>query len=213
MFIIDKSLYNHVYSLLEEVIRVMILATNNVGKLREIKKILEDFEIISLKEAGIDHEVEEDQDSFYGNASKKAREIYEISKIPTIADDSGLCVDAFDGWPGVYTARFLGEGSTREERNQAILDRLSETKGIDRKARVMCYLVYYDGEVEVVGIGELIGKIALKARGENGFGFDDIFELENGKTLAELSPEEKNVVSARYLATLDLKEKLKVLKK
>ena len=190
----------------------MILATNNIGKLREIKKILEDFDIVSLKEAGIDHEVEEDQDSFYGNASK-AYEIYEISKIPTIADDSGLCVDAFNGWPGVYTARFLGEDSTREERNQAILNRFIDSKVQDRTARVMCYLVYYDGKTEVVGIGELVGKIALKSRGEGGFGFDNIFELENGKTLAELSPEEKNKVSARYLATLDLKEKLKVLKK
>ena len=191
----------------------MILATNNIGKLREIKKILEDFDIVSLKEAGIDHEVEEDQDSFYGNASKKAYEIYEISKIPTIADDSGLCVDAFNGWPGVYTARFLGEDSTREERNQAILNRFIDSKVQDRTARVMCYLVYYDGKTEVVGIGELVGKIALKSRGEGGFGFDNIFELENGKTLAELSPEEKNKVSARYLATLDLKEKLKVIKK
>ena len=191
----------------------MILATNNIGKLREIKKILEDFDIVSLKEAGIDHEVEEDQDSFYGNASKKAYEIYEISKIPTIADDSGLCVDAFIGWPGVYTAIFLGEDSTREERNQAILNRFIDSKVQDRTARVMCYLVYYDGKTEVVGIGELVGKIALKSRGEGGFGFDNIFELENGKTLAELSPEEKNKVSARYLATLDLKEKLKVLKK
>lgn len=189
----------------------MILATNNVGKLKEIKKILEDFQIVSLKEAGISHEVEEDQDSFYGNASKKAREIYSLSLQPTIADDSGLCVDVLDGFPGVYTARFLGENSTREERNQAILDRLNGTT--DRTARVMCYLVYYDGNVEVVGIGELVGKIALEPRGENGFGFDDIFELENGKTLAELSEEEKNMVSARYLATVDLKEKLKVLKK
>ena len=130
----------------------MILATNNIGKLREIKKILEDFDIVSLKEAGIDHEVEEDQDSFYGNASKKAYEIYEISKIPTIADDSGLCVDAFNGWPGVYTARFLGEDSTREERNQAILNRFIDSKVQDRTARVMCYLVYYDGKTEVVGL-------------------------------------------------------------
>lgn len=77
----------------------------------------------------------------------------------------------------------------------------------------MCYLVYYDGEVEVVGVGELVGKIAQESRGQDGFGFDDIFELESGKTLAELSPKEKNEVSARYLATLDLKEKLKVLRK
>lgn len=191
----------------------MILATNNIGKLKEMKKILADFEIISLKEAGIIHEVEEDQDSFYGNASKKAREIYEISKIPTIADDSGLCVDAFNGWPGVYTARFLGEKSTKEERNQAILERLAHSRKTDRTARVMCYLVYYDGKAEIVGVGELVGKIAQEARGKEGFGFDEIFELENGKTLAELSPEEKNKISARYLATLDLKEKLKVFKK
>ncbi|MCI9234243.1 MAG: RdgB/HAM1 family non-canonical purine NTP pyrophosphatase [Bacilli bacterium] len=191
----------------------MIFATNNVGKLKEVKEILKEFEIVSLTEAGIEHEVEEDQDSFHGNASKKAREIYEISKVPTVADDSGLCIDSFDGWPGVYTARFLGEKSTKEERNQAILDRFSTSKCQDRTARVICYLVYYDGEVEIVGIGELVGKIAHQARGKNGFGFDDIFELENGKTLAELSSEEKNEVSARYLATLDLKQKLKVLRK
>ena len=189
----------------------MIFASNNIGKLREIRTILEEFQIQSLKEAGITHEVEEDQDSFYGNAFKKAQEIYEISKIPTIADDSGICIDALGSWPGVYTARFLGETATQIERNEEILKRLLECS--DRTARVICYLVYYDGIEIAVGKGELIGKIALEERGYNGFGFDNIFELENGKTLAELSTKEKNQMSARYLAALDLKEKLKVLKK
>lgn len=192
---------------------IMILATNNEGKLKEIKKILNEFDIISLKEASVYHEVEEDQDSFYGNASKKAREIYQITKTPTIADDSGICIDAFNGWPGVYSDRFLGSNATKEQRNQAILQKFIDTKVQDRTARVMCYLVYYDGTNEIVGIGELVGKIAFKPIGDRGFGFDDIFELENGLTLAQLIEEEKNKISARYLAAVDLKEKLKSLDK
>lgn len=187
----------------------MILATNNEGKLKEIKKILNDFDIVSLKEASIHHEVEEDQDSFYGNASKKAKEIYQITKTPTIADDSGICIDAFDGWPGVYSDRFLGPNSSKEERNQAILQKFIDTKIQNRTARVICYLVYYDGTNEIVSIGELVGKITFKPIGDNGFGFDDIFELENGLTLAQLTEEEKNQTSARYLAAIDLKRKLK----
>lgn len=190
---------------------MMIFASNNIGKLREIRTILEEFQIQSLKEAGINYEVEEDQDSFYGNALKKAKEIYEISKIPTIADDSGICIETLNDWPGVYTARFLGEKTTQKQRNEAILNRLLECN--NRIARVICYLVYYDGLETIVGKGELVGKIAQEERGSNGFGFDSIFELENGKTLAELSTEEKNVMSARYLAALDLKEKLKILKR
>jgi XTP/dITP diphosphohydrolase len=87
----------------------MIFASNNKGKLNEIKSIFPEEEILSLKEAQIDIDVEENQDSFYGNALKKAKEIYELAKIPVIADDSGLCINAFDGWPGVLTHRFAGE--------------------------------------------------------------------------------------------------------
>lgn len=184
----------------------MIFASNNKGKLREVKAIFEDYEVKSLAEAGINIEVEEDQDSFYGNALKKAKEIYEIAKEPVVADDSGLCIDVYEGWPGVLTHRFMGEEATDDDRNNAILNKMKEES--NREAKVVCNLVYYDGKDIVVGEGVLNGNISNERRGSNGFGFDDIFELENGKTLAELSSEEKNEVSARYLAAIDLKEKL-----
>ncbi len=184
----------------------MIFATNNSGKIREIKDIL-DMDIKSLKEANINIEIEEDQESFYGNAYKKAREIYEITKEGVIADDSGLCITALDGFPSVLTHRFLGENATDEERNLALIKKLEGIE--DRSAEVVCNLVYYDGTRTLVGEGIIKGKIVLSPRGENGFGFDSIFELDNGKTLAQLTLEEKNKVSARFLAALDLKKKMK----
>ena len=184
----------------------MIVATNNQGKLREIKEIFNDMELKTLKEAGIFIEVEEDQDTFYGNALKKAKEIYELSHEATISDDSGLCVNCLNDWPGVLTHRFLGEDKTDRERNLAIIERCNELD--DRSAKVVCNIVYYnDGEI-IVGEGIINGYISKEVRGENGFGFDEIFELENGKTLAELTPEEKNNLSARSLALKDLKDKL-----
>ncbi|MDE5888598.1 MAG: RdgB/HAM1 family non-canonical purine NTP pyrophosphatase [Bacilli bacterium] len=183
----------------------MIFDSNNKGKLREIKDIFDEYDVKSLSEAGIDIDVEEDQDSFYGNALKKAKEIYEIAKEPVVADDSGLCIDAFNGWPGVLTHRFMGEDANDDDRNNAILEKM---KGNDRTAKVVCNLVYYDGTDIIVGEGVLSGRIPETRRGLNGFGFDDVFELEDGRTLAELTSEEKNKISARYLAAIDLKNKL-----
>jgi XTP/dITP diphosphohydrolase len=187
----------------------MIFASNNKGKLNEIKSIFSEDEILSLKEAKIDIDVEENQDSFYGNALKKAKEIYELAKIPVIADDSGLCINAFDGWPGVLTHRFAGEEATDEERNEILVKKIEKEN--DKTAKVVCNLVYYDGTNIVVGEGIINGQIT-EPRGKNGFGFDPIFELPNNYTLAELSSEEKNKCSARYIAAKDLKNKLKELK-
>lgn len=184
----------------------MVLASNNKGKLREIKGIFNDLEIKTLKELNIDVEVEEDQETFYGNALKKAKEIYELTKEATISDDSGLCIDELNDWPGVLTHRFLGENKTDRERNLAIIEKCKDLN--NRNAKVVCNIVYYENGKIVVGEGIIKGKISLEPRGENGFGFDEIFELENGKTLAELTPEEKNSVSARALALQDLKNKL-----
>lgn len=184
----------------------MIFASNNKGKITELKSIFNNEEIISLKEANIDIEVEEDADTFYGNALKKAKEIYEIAKVPVLADDSGLCIEALNDWPGVLTHRFAGEKATEEERNNIILEKLKNEK--NKKAKVICNLVYYDGVNIIVGEGILPGNIT-EPRGENGFGFDPIFELNSKKTLAELTKEEKNKQSARYLAAKDLKNKLK----
>ena len=186
----------------------MILATNNEGKLREIKKILSDFEIVSIKEYGIEIDVVEDEDTFIGNALKKAKEVYEISKETTIADDSGLCIDILDNWPGVLTHRFLGEDASDLDRNNAILEKMKELTGEKRNAKVVCNLVYYDGNQTIIGEVIIKGKISLERRGDNGFGFDEIFELDNGKTLAELSTDEKNEIRARALAAEDLKRKM-----
>lgn len=185
----------------------MIFASNNKGKLLEIKTIFKEYEIYSLKEKEIDIDVVEDEDTFYGNALKKAKEIYEISGEPVIADDSGLCITALNDFPGVLTHRFLGENATDEERNYEIIRRVNEIS--DRSAKVVCNLVYYDGNNILVGEGILHGKIADKPRGENGFGFDPIFELEDGKTLAEITGEEKNKLSARHLAAVNLADALK----
>ena len=185
----------------------MVLATNNKGKLREIRDIFSDYEILSLSDIDLSIDVLEDQDSFLGNATKKAKEVYSITGQSSLADDSGLCLDAFDGWPGVMTHRFLGDDSTDKERNLAIIEKCNSVS--NRDASVVCQLVYYDSlGTPIVGTGILQGKITSSPRGENGFGFDSIFELSNGKTLAELSPDEKNQCSARSLAAIDLKQKL-----
>lgn len=184
----------------------MIIATNNNGKLKEFKKIFNEYEISSLKEKKIDVEVLEDQDTFLGNARKKAKEIYEISHEATIADDSGLCIHSLNGFPGVMTHRFLGEEATDRMRNEYLIQEVNKYE--DRSAQVICSLVYYDGDKFIEAEGVLDGFISTECRGTNGFGFDEIFELPNGLTLAELSPEEKNEVSARSLAIKNLKEKL-----
>ena len=186
----------------------IVVATNNQGKLKEIKEILQGYILRSLEEMNCHIEVLEDQDTFEGNAKKKAKEISEQLHMPCIADDSGLCIDIYDGWPGVHTARFLGENATGKERNQYILKKMKNLKGIDRKARVKCCVTYYENGNHVVGKGEIQGKIAENPRGDNGFGFDEIFELEDGRTYAELSKEEKNQISHRRLALQDLLEKL-----
>lgn len=186
----------------------VIVATNNEGKLKEIKEILKDYQLLSLKDINCKVEVEEDKDTFEGNSLKKAQEISEILQMPCIADDSGLCIDIYDGWPGVHTARFLGENATAKERNQYILEKMKDLKGEDRKASVKCCITYYENGNYVVGKGEILGRIAENPRGDNGFGFDEIFELEDGRTFAELSKEEKNQISHRRLALQDLLEKL-----
>ncbi len=187
----------------------MIFASNNQGKLKEIKNIFNESEVKSLAEAGIDIDVIEDADSFYGNALKKAKEIYEITKNPVIADDSGLCLDAYNGWPGVLTHRFAGENVSDEERNTILVEKVLDK---NNEAQVICNLVYYDGNDIIVGEGIIKG-IIVSPRGTNGFGFDSIFELASGQTLAELTSEQKNKCSARYLAAIDLKKKLETRNK
>lgn len=188
----------------------MIIATNNKGKIEEIKKILKDDTVFSLKEKNIMIDVEEDKNSFLENAEKKAIEIYNIAKEETIADDSGLCINCLNDFPGVMTHRFLGENATDRMRNEYLINEVNKYE--DRSAQVVCNIVYYDGKKKIIGEGILNGFISKECRGNNGFGFDEIFELSSGLTLAEISSDEKNKISARSLAIKDLEEKLKTYK-
>ena len=186
----------------------IIVATNNKGKLKEIREILTDYELLSLEEVGINVKVEEDENTFRGNSLKKANEIFKVANIPCIADDSGLCIDVFDGWPGVETARFLENKASQEDRNKYILEKMKDKSGEERNAKVVCDIAYVDNENTTVVEGIIEGKISKEERGSNGFGFDSIFELEDGRTLAELSEKEKNDISSRRIALEKLKDKL-----
>lgn len=186
----------------------ILIATNNQGKVKEIKEILKDYKLLTLKDVNCQIEVEEDGKTFEENAIKKAREISKITNLPCIADDSGICIEILDNWPGVHTARFLGKEATAQERNQAILDRLKDKHGTERNVKFVCVIAYASNDKVFTTKGEISGKIANKPKGKNGFGFDSIFELDSGKTLAELTDKEKNNLSSRKLALEKLKEKL-----
>lgn len=186
----------------------ILVATNNQGKLKEIKDILKDYELLTLKDINYEIEVNEDQETFEENAKKKAKETAELTNMPCIADDSGLCIEAFGGWPGVKTDRFLGENATPTQKNKAILEKMKDLKERERKAKVVCVVAYYENGEFITAKGEIEGKIAKEPRGDNGFGFDPIFELENGITYAELSKEEKNAISHRKKALENLEKQL-----
>lgn len=186
----------------------IIVATNNWGKLKEIRAILDNYEVISLKDLNLSIDIVEDGKTFEENALKKAREVFKITKIPAIADDSGLCINVLEGFPGINTARFLGNNASDNDRNNYILEKLKDKKELERKAEVVCDIAYVDEKNEYVVEGVIKGKIACKKRGNNGFGFDPIFELDNGKTLAELEEYEKNNVSSRKIALEKLKNLL-----
>ena len=181
--------------------KTIILATNNTNKVREFRAMLAggDIEVLPLKEAGIDADIEETGNTFEENALIKARAICKMTGKPALADDSGLCVDYLDGAPGVYSSRFMGEDTPYSEKNAAIIEKLSGVDGDERTAAFKCCmaLVMPDGR-EFVTSGEMKGIIADKPAGENGFGYDPIVFLpEYGRTSAQLSPDEKNAISHR----------------
>ncbi len=193
----------------------LIIASNNAHKIQEIKEILSsDFDsILSLREAGITHETVEDGETFAENALKKAREIADISGCASLADDSGLCVNALDGAPGIYSARFAGEHTGAEsdtKNNRLLLEKLAGKE--DRGAYFACFmaLVYPDGR-EIVADGYMRGSITDSPRGERGFGYDPLF-IPNGesRTVAEMSEEEKNSISHRGAALKNLLTKIQL---
>ena len=185
----------------------LIIASGNKGKIKEAQEILNDYNIIPMEYYDLNIEVEEDQDTSEGNAIKKAETISKILEgRKCLADDSGIYIDYLDGFPGVHTKRWFN--GTEAERNLAILEKLKGVPQEKRNVKFKAAVAISDGTHTISAVGELEGKIAEVPRGKNGFGFDEIFELSNGKTLAELTPEEKNEISARKIALEMLKEKL-----
>lgn len=181
----------------------IVFATHNKDKLREIKEILEGLEITVLCADDFPGfpETIEDGRTFAENALKKAREFSKNTNYPALADDSGICVDALDGAPGIFSARFAGEDCTYDDNNRKLLALLDGVPKENRKAHFICTsALVFPNEKEFLTVGRLDGTIAFSPRGSNGFGYDPVFELPNGKTLAELSPKEKNSISHRGIA-------------
>lgn len=188
----------------------LIIASNNQHKLEEIKAILggKFDKILSLREAGIEHETVEDGQSFMENALKKAREIAEISGKCALADDSGLCVDALDGAPGIYSARFSGVHGDDAANNRLLLQKLEGVTDRSAHFTSAVALVWPDGH-HLEAEGYLHGVIGLEPKGSNGFGYDPLlFIPERGMTAAQLSAEEKNSISHRYNALQNLLVKM-----
>ena len=188
-----------------------IIATNNQKKLKELERILNPLGInaVSAKDEGISlDDVEETGTTFAENAFLKAEAAFKKTGLPSVADDSGLCVDALDGRPGIYSARYAGENATDSDKNNKLLSELKYVPEKDRTAHFTCAIccILPNGEkIEVEGICE--GSIAFEPHGNGGFGYDPIFKYGD-KSYAELSSEEKDAISHRGKALRKLKAEL-----
>lgn len=191
----------------------IIVATGNAGKMKEFKEVLGDLDadIVSMKEAGIEEEVEENGTTFEENALIKARAIAgKATDAIVLADDSGLEIDYLNKEPGIYSARYLGHDTSYDYKNKVILEKLKDVPKEQRSARFVCALaaVFPDGK-EVVKRATIEGEIGYEIAGENGFGYDPIFFVpEYGVTTAELTMEQKNAISHRGKALRMIKEEL-----
>jgi len=193
----------------------LLIATSNPGKIREYRFLLEGlgYQITTLTEEGIAKVVTESGNTYEQNARLKAITYAKLSQLTTLADDSGLEVDALNGEPGVKSARFAGEAATDAEKVNFILAKLNGVPWERRTARFKCVIAIASpgGRAEIC-YGECHGMIAFEAKGENGFGYDPIFSLpEIGKTMAELHPEMKNQISHRARASQKARQVLKQL--
>ena len=190
----------------------IILATGNEWKMKEIRMILADLgmEILSMKEAKVQLEIEENGSTFGENAEIKAQAVWNITKDIVLADDSGLAVDYLNGEPGVYSARYM-EGASYEVKNRTIIERLKDAKEEERTARFVCAIAAVLPDGSVLHTEECVeGLIAHEPAGTNGFGYDPIFYLpEYGKTSAQIPLEKKNEISHRGKALEAMKLKLK----
>lgn len=183
----------------------LLLATANAGKLRELREMLGDLETRSLRDAGID-DLDEPYDDFVANATAKASEAARRTGLPCLADDSGLCVDALDGAPGVFSARFSGRHGDNAANRALLLERLRDVPDGRRGARFRCVLALADpagplgGRVIVVQ-GDCAGRILWAPRGDGGFGYDPLFAPHgHALSMAEIEPELKNSLSHRGVA-------------
>ncbi len=185
----------------------IVLASGNKGKLAEFRAMLDGYNVLSPHELNIEFDVEETGSTFYDNALIKARALFELSGLPALADDSGLCVDALGGAPGVFSARYSG-GSDKDNNNKL----LSELKGkTNRSAHFESCIVYYDGKEIISAVGKTYGVIADSECGCGGFGYDPLFISDDlGKTFGEATETEKNLVSHRARALAALKDELEL---
>ena len=199
----------------------IVFATGNKDKMKEIRRILGGLgaEILSMREAGVEEDVEENGSTFSENARIKADAIYKalLQKDPeaaagtvVLADDSGLEIDYLGGEPGIYSARYLGKDTPYTEKNRIILERLEGVRDEERTARFVCAIAAaLPGGRGLDTVGKMEGRIGYSIAGENGFGYDPIFFLpEYGKTSAEISPDEKNAISHRGKALRAMAELL-----
>lgn len=193
----------------------IVFATGNAGKIREIREILADLslEVVSMRDAGISADIEENGTTYEENALIKARGVAAFTGPDDIvmADDSGLEIDNLGGEPGVYSARYLGETTPYSIKNRNLIERLAGVPDEQRTARFVCAIaaVLPDGR-ELQTRGTIEGRIGYEEKGKGGFGYDPIFQVpEFGKTTAELTEEEKNAVSHRGRALRAMKEELK----
>lgn len=195
--------------------RKFIVATRNKGKLKEIAEILKDFpySVISMEDAGIYEDIEENGATFEENALIKAKEVFRLTNEIVMADDSGLEVDYLNGAPGIYSSRFAGEGATDEDKNNKLLSLLKDVPFEKRTARFVCSIAVMlpDGRHFTVR-GTCEGYIGYKPEGRNGFGYDPLFFMpEYNMTTAQMKPEDKHKVSHRGKALGLMVEKLKEL--
>lgn len=192
--------------------KTFVIASNNPKKVNELNRILNPMGITAktAKEMGVSlDDVEETGTTFVENARLKARAAFERTKLPCIADDSGLMVDALNGAPGVYSARYSGENATDSANNEKLLAELSQVQPARRTAKFVCVIccILENGK-EIIAHGECIGTIAATPRGNDGFGYDPLFIVKGGKSFAQLSPEEKDKISHRGNAIRILKQQL-----
>lgn len=198
----------------------LLIATGNQGKLREFRALFDaledagDWELVSPADVGLHgFEVVEDGDTYAANAGRKARAYANAAGLPALADDSGLEVDALDGAPGLYSARYAGEHADDAANRAKLLAALDSVAGDRRSARFRCLVgIAFPYTTNVrLGEGVVEGRIAVDERGDLGFGYDPLFELPDGRRMAELSTAEKNRISHRALALADARWALNAL--